>query len=107
MNVVRSICLLVVAPGVLAMNFAHGQAVNGFSFAHDPSTMIKSGSGRYYVFRTDQGISINTSLDRLNWSNGGKVFPSGPPAWTTNAVPGFTGFFWAPDIVYLFGQYHL
>lgn len=80
--------------------------VLGFNFAHDPSTMIKD-SGRYYVFRTDQGISINYTTDLRNWNNGGRVFPGNPPSWTTNAVPGFTGFFWAPDIVFLNGTYFL
>ena len=32
---------------------------------------------------------------------------SSPPAWTTSAVPGFTGNFWAPDVIYFNGLYHL
>jgi arabinan endo-1,5-alpha-L-arabinosidase len=32
---------------------------------------------------------------------------STPPSWTTAAVPGFTGTFWAPDVTYLNGQYLL
>jgi hypothetical protein len=74
--------------------------------AHDPSTMIKEGS-RYYIFRTSQGIMGKTSTDLRNWTNSGRVFPGNPPAWTTNAVPGFTGGFWAPDIVLLNGTYYL
>ena len=29
------------------------------------------------------------------------------PAWTTNAVPGFRGIYWAPDIIHLQGRYLL
>lgn len=42
----------------------------------------------------------------MYWVTGPSVFAS-PPIWTTNAVPGFTGNFWAPDISYFNGQYYL
>ena len=42
----------------------------------------------------------------MNWSAGPSVFTT-PPAWTTQHVSGFTGFFWAPDVVYFNGLYHL
>ena len=80
--------------------------VLGDYYAHDPSTMIKDGS-RYYVFRTSQGIMGKYSTDLRNWTYSGQVFPGSPPAWTTNAVPGFTGFFWAPDVAYFNGRYNL
>ncbi len=80
--------------------------VYGNYYAHDPSRMIKFGS-RYYLYRTDQGISINWTTDLRNWFNGGRVFPGSPSAWTTNAVPGFTGFFWAPDILLVNDTYYL
>lgn len=80
--------------------------VLGDYFAHDPSTMVKSGN-RYYVYRTSQGIMAKYSTDLRNWTYGGQVFPSGPPSWTSNSVPGFTGFFWAPDIVQINNQYFL
>ena len=92
-------------PGLLPRAVAQ-LPVLGFTSAHDPSTMIKD-SGRYYVFRTGQGININWTSDLRNWNNGGSVFPGNPPSWTTNAVPGFTGNFWAPDIVFLNGTYYL
>ena len=96
-------CLL----AVLCVRSASAQMpVYGDYWAHDPSTMVKFGS-RYYSYRTDQGISIKWSSDLRNWTYGGKVFPSGPPAWTTNAVPKFDGNFWAPDIVLLNGTYYL
>lgn len=72
---------------------------------HDPSAVIKCGS-RYYVFGTGQGISSKSSADKVYWVTGPAVFAS-PPAWTTSAVPGFTGNFWAPDITYFNGLYHL
>jgi len=77
--------------------------------AHDPSTMIKSG-GRYYVFYTSQGLESKSSTDLRNWTYRGdnqRIFPGNPPAWTTNAVAGFTGFFWAPDVAYFNGTYHV
>ena len=78
----------------------------GNYFAHDPSTLIKDGN-RYFFFRTDQGISINWSDDLRNWNSGGRIFPGNPPTWTTNAVPGFTGDFWAPDVAFFNGDYHV
>jgi hypothetical protein len=82
------------------------EPVVGDYWAHDPSTMIKDGN-RYYVYRTSDGIMGKWSMDKVNWYYAGQVFPSGPPAWTTAAVPGFSGFFWAPDIAYFNGKYHL
>jgi hypothetical protein len=72
---------------------------------HDPSAVIKCGA-RYYVFATGQGISSKSSADLKYWVTGPPVFAT-EPAWTTSAVPGFTGYFWAPDVSYFNGQYHL
>lgn len=68
--------------------------------------MIKDGN-RYYIFYTSQGIERKTSTDLRNWTINGRIFPGNPPAWTTNAVSGFTGFFWAPDIAFFNGRYNL
>jgi hypothetical protein len=35
------------------------------------------------------------------------VFPGATPPWTTNAVIGFGGYFWAPDVAYFNGRYNL
>jgi hypothetical protein len=78
----------------------------GDTAAHDPSTMIRDGA-RYFVFRTSQGIEGIYSFDLRNWIYAGRVFPGAPPAWTTAAVPGFTGTFWAPDVAYFNDLYHL
>ncbi len=82
------------------------QAVLGFAFLHDPGTVIKAGSF-YYVYGDGQGIGAIFSTDLRNWNYTYPVFPGNPPAWTTNAVPGFNGYFWAPDIVHLNGKYYL
>lgn len=80
--------------------------VYGDYYAHDPSRITKQGN-TYYLYRTSQGIMEKTSTDLRNWTYGGRVFPGNPPSWTTNAVPGFTGDFWAPDIIYHNGVYYL
>src|SRR5438309_10385198 len=68
--------------------------LSGQTGAHDPSSLIKDGSN-YYYYATGQGIASRTSTDMVNWSAAPSVF-STPPAWTTQAVPSFTGQFWAP-----------
>jgi hypothetical protein len=72
---------------------------------HDPSNVIKC-NGRYYVFGTGQGIISRSSADKQYWVTGPNVFAT-QPAWTTTAVPGFTGFFWAPNVVFFNNQYYL
>ncbi|HEY3761637.1 MAG TPA: LamG-like jellyroll fold domain-containing protein [Verrucomicrobiae bacterium] len=72
---------------------------------HDPSAVMPC-EGLYYVYGTGQGVASKYSTDNLHWITGPNVF-SKPPSWTTNAVPGFTGDFWAPDIVFFNGLYHL
>ncbi len=78
----------------------------GYYYLHDPSTLIKNGSS-YFIYGDGQGISGLTSTDLRNWSAVNPVFSGNPPAWTTNAVSGFTGYFWAPDIAYFNGRYNL
>mgnify|MGYP001371839400 CR=1 FL=1 len=82
------------------------ETVTGNIFAHDPSRLIKDGN-RYYYFRTSQGIESAYSTDLRNWTYAGRIFPGSPPSWTTNAVPSFTGHFWAPDVAYFNGKYHV
>jgi len=79
--------------------------LRGYLSAHDPSTLTLC-NGRYYQFWTGQGILSKSSADKVFWTLGPPVF-SNAPAWTTNAVPGFTGLFWAPDVLYFNGSYHL
>ena len=82
--------------------------VLGNSFAHDPGTMIKEGS-RYYVFYTGFALPYKYSTDRTNWTwnSSQRVFPAGPPAWVATAIPGFDENYWAPDIAYFNGKFHL
>ncbi|MBW8863945.1 MAG: family 43 glycosylhydrolase, partial [Verrucomicrobia bacterium] len=80
--------------------------VLGSNLSHDPSTMIRDGT-TYFVYADGQGIGGQNTTDLRNWTYTSAVFPGNPPAWTTNAVPGFTGDFWAPDIAYFNGRYNL
>ena len=61
---------------------------------------------RYYTFSTGQGILSKSSADKVFWSPGPRIFTN-VPSWTTNAVPGFTGVFWAPDVLFFNNQYYL
>ena len=79
--------------------------LSGQTFIHDPSTIVRD-DGRYYVFSTGRGISGKSSPDLARWENGAPVF-SRPPAWTMRAIPGFTGKFWAPDVIRLNGKFYL
>jgi arabinan endo-1,5-alpha-L-arabinosidase len=72
--------------------------------AHDPA-MIKVGK-TYYLYCTGQGVTVWSSLDRVNWKSEPPVFLSAPE-WATGAVPGFKGYIWAPDISFLKGRYYL
>jgi arabinan endo-1,5-alpha-L-arabinosidase len=69
----------------------------------DPRIILEGGT--YYLFSTGPGIPIHTSSDLVHWSEAGQVFPS-VPAWALARVPGATEF-WAPDISYYDGLYHL
>lgn len=72
---------------------------------HDPSTMVHSGSN-YWVFGTGWGLRSRFSPDLINWQAGPAVFRASP-SWTTNAVPGNHGYFWAPDVVQIRDRYYL
>jgi arabinan endo-1,5-alpha-L-arabinosidase len=102
--------LVVLLPGVVfsaSGTDAHSEPIplEGQTFVHDPSTILKHDE-RYHLFSTGWGISTKSSLDRIHWTNGPAVF-SVPPSWTTNAVQGFRGYIWAPDIIRISGQYYL
>jgi hypothetical protein len=100
----RSVILWLVA--LVVFPAAAFEPLTGSYGAHDPSTLIKDGS-RYYFFRTGDGIGIHYSTDLRNWTGAGSIFGGSPPAWTTTAVPSFTGHFWAPDAAYFNGKYHV
>lgn len=71
---------------------------------HDP-VMIRQGN-TFYVFSTGTGINISTSTDLENWKKEKPVFDA-PPKWAMEAVPGFKGHIWAPDVIYRNGKYFL
>ncbi|HEX7653406.1 MAG TPA: arabinan endo-1,5-alpha-L-arabinosidase, partial [Verrucomicrobiae bacterium] len=94
-----------IAPTARAQTGPMVPPLRGYTAAHDPSTIIAC-KNRYYQFATGQGIVSKSSADKVFWSPGPAVF-SNYPGWTTNAVPGFTGLFWAPDVVFFNNSYHL
>src|SRR5690606_28985817 len=71
---------------------------------HDP-VMIKQ-DGTYYLFSTGMGIAIYSSKDMKAWNKEAPVFDA-PPAWAIEAVPGFKGHIWAPDVSFHNGLYHV
>jgi autotransporter-associated beta strand protein len=74
---------------------------------HDPGAMCKDGAS-YFIFGDGVGIAGITSTDLRNWSYTSAVFSSGPPAWTTNDIPGGTpNHFWAPDQAWFNGRWHM
>lgn len=71
---------------------------------HDP-VMIQE-NGTFYIFCTGRGISVFSSKDMKTWSREKPVF-SIPPQWAVEAVPGYRGHTWAPDISFHNGWYYL
>jgi arabinan endo-1,5-alpha-L-arabinosidase len=95
-----AILMLVTAPGL-------AQSVSGSLGIHDPSTIVKDNS-KYFVYGDGQGITAKLSSDHEAWTDVRSVFPiNSPPSWTTTAVPGFAGYFWAPDVAYFNDLYHM
>lgn len=72
--------------------------------AHDP-VMIQQ-DGTFYLFTTGRGISVWSSTDMNSWKQEAPVFEN-PPQWAVDAIPGFKGHIWAPDIAYHNELYHL
>jgi arabinan endo-1,5-alpha-L-arabinosidase len=69
----------------------------------DPS-IIKQGD-TYYLFSTGPGIPIRASNDLIHWQVIGQVWGT-IPAWARSKVPGASEF-WAPDVSFFDGEYHL
>lgn len=83
--------------------------LNGISSAqsisvHDP-VMAKQ-NDVYYLYCTGRGISVWSSTDMKNWNREKPVFPEAPK-WAIEAVKGFRGHIWAPDISFYKGKYYL
>jgi len=71
---------------------------------HDP-VIIKQDSA-YYIFCTGMGIAMWSSADKVHWIREQSVFASAPQ-WVVDAISGFKGHIWAPDISYYNGLYYL
>ena len=82
------------------------QNLTGSLGVHDPSS-IHAVDGRYYLFYTGNRVRAKVSDDLARWSEGPRVF-SAPPSWVATSVPNnANGNFWAPDVAYFNGRYHL
>jgi len=79
--------------------------LEGQTFIHDPSTIIKDGTN-YFIFGTGPGIRTKSSPDLIHWRESDSVHRT-PPTWTQQAVPGFRGSMWAPDIIRMNGKFYL
>lgn len=82
---------------------AFAEPENDLAPLHDPC--IIRAADTYYVFCTGRGVAIRTSRDLIHWKRDGDVFET-MPAWIKQVVPGATGF-WAPDIIFVNGEYRL
>lgn len=95
----KTLSLLLLFPAAVSAQLtAHQMRV------HDP-VMIRQDS-TYYLFCTGFGISVWSSKDMKTWQAEKPVFPQAP-AWAMEAVPGYRGHTWAPDIAYHNGTYYL
>ena len=68
--------------------------------------MTQDGS-LYFVYGDGQGIAAKSSSNMTSWSDESTGVFTTTPSWIATAVPGFTGYFWAPDVAYFNGSYHL
>jgi arabinan endo-1,5-alpha-L-arabinosidase len=71
---------------------------------HDP--VIAKEGGAFYIFSTGPGIKVHRSSDMVTWERQGRVFEK-PPSWTAETIPGSRDYYWAPDIAYFGGKWHL
>lgn len=71
---------------------------------HDP--VMAEENGTWHLFTTGFGIGHLTSTDRIHWQFAPS--PLNPvPQWAMEAVPGYRGHTWAPDIQHVRGQWYL
>lgn len=71
---------------------------------HDPVMAYEN--GKYYLFCTGMGVSCLSSSDMKVWTLEESVFDE-VPAWIKEKLPNATLHFWAPDIIYHNGEWHL
>jgi arabinan endo-1,5-alpha-L-arabinosidase len=89
---------------LLSATYCNAQNLTTNISVHDP-VLIKQDSV-YHLFCTGRGISAWSSTDLQHWKTELPVFTT-PPQWAMDAVPGFKGHIWAPDISYHNGLYYL
>jgi len=89
---------------LLLLGLACGNSLAKQVEVHDP-VMTREGS-TFYVFSTGPGITIYSSPDLQHWRWQGRVFET-EPAWARQAVPGFRGHLWAPDVFHREGKFYL
>lgn len=78
--------------------------------SHDPSTITRNTDGRYWIFTTGSGVwAMSASNSNFtDWRADNTVFTPGTwPSWINNYVTGFTGGFWAPDVIAMNGKFYL
>ena len=71
---------------------------------HDP-VLARQGD-RFYLFATGEGVSVMSSSDLKTWKFEKPVFEEAPQ-WAVDAIKGYHGHTWAPDIIYHNGLYPL
>lgn len=96
MKIILNIALVI----LLFTTVSNGQGIS----VHDP--VMAKHNDTYYIFCTGRGISVWSSKDMKEWKREQPVFPE-PPKWAVEAVPGFRGHIWAPDISFFNGKYYL
>jgi len=86
--------------------YASALTLSGTINSHDPGTITKDGD-TYFHFTTGTGIWYSTSTDLTTWTAAASPVFTTYPSWISSKIPGFSGSFWAPDVVYMKGYYYL
>ena len=71
-----------------------------------PDPVLARQGDRFYLFATGEGVSVMSSSDLKTWKFEKPVFEEAPQ-WAVDAIKGYHGHTWAPDIIYHNGLYHL
>ncbi|MDR0574964.1 MAG: family 43 glycosylhydrolase, partial [Tannerella sp.] len=106
--------LLLFTVSLLALPFVSSGQEEGRIRMHDP-VMIKH-KDKVYIFATGRGVTVWSSTDMKSWTREKSVFET-TPQWAVDAMAQyaakdtsmrpFRGDFWAPDISFHNGLYHL
>jgi len=98
---------LLVIGVILCFNFTSSYALQGSIGAHDPSSIVKDGN-TYYVFTTSDGIGVKYSTDLIKWTDGTSPYTKTIwPVWIKTYAAAFSGTFWAPECIYMNGEFYL